>query len=295
MLNNKGMTWISGAELDNGLLVLASHEPDVDRPHTAVVYRDLAGEWHPGGLFGRPTACVAIDPGREYVLMIDPNGVLARFRPGDGTRSRIRPSDSRYNGRSIRFIRNIGGQLIAGGAGHTVHRADPNGVWSEVTTPEMEQTPNPRGFEDAGGFSADELYCAGWNGAIWSCVGGVWAPVQSPTNLLLSAIESSGERMFAAGKSGTIVVGRGDDWQLLDHQITDHDILDIATFNGATWFAGFFGVLKLTQGRLEVAWLAGEEIPSAGTLFVGPSGLWSVGSNALALFDGDRWRVVLDS
>lgn len=298
MLNSKGMTLISGAELPDGTVVLATNEPDLDpiaQPHTAVAFRDGEGEWHPGGLFTRPTASVCLNAPGNKVLLTDPNGAVAEFRPGDGTRFELRPKDPRYRGRVLRFIRNIGGTLIAGGAGHTVHMAEPGQPWTEVTTPEMEQTPNPRGFEDAAGFGQGEIYCVGWGGAIWSRIDGTWSEIQSPTNLLLSCAGVSSEKVYAGGKMGIVLEGRGTDWRVLEHDVTDQQLFDIATFQGTTYFSGFFGVMRLRDGELALEWATNPEIRTAGTLFVGPSGLWSVGSSTLALFDGSEWRTILQT
>lgn len=299
MIDTRGFTLVTGAELPTGQVALASNHPQYDateQPHTAVVYR-APGEdvWQAGGFFARPTASAALNASSDAVLFIDPNGTVAHFRPEGGSKLSIRANDPRYAGRAIRFIRNIDGLLIAGGAGHTLHVSDRGAPWSDITEPEMERTPQPRGFEDAGGFSRDEIYCVGWKGAIWSRIDGTWSEVESPTSLLLTSVDVGTDRAFAAGKMGTILEGRGGDWRAVEHDVTDHEILDIATYDGATYFSGFFGLLKWRDGDLAIEWLAGDEIESAGTLFVGPSGLWSVGSTTLALYDGNEWQVVLQT
>ena len=294
-----GLTMFTGVELPNGMVAVATTHPDydpVEQPHTVVIYRAPESlDWEAGGFISRGTASAAPNASNDAVLFIDENGTVGQFQPGVGSRFEIRKPDPRYLGRAIRFLKNIDGQLWAGGAGHTLHLAEPGGAWSEVTTEAMEQTPNPRGFEAAAGFSRDEVYFVGWNGSIWSRIGGTWSQIESPTNLLLSCVGVGDDRVFAGGKVGTILEGRGDDWRILEHDLTDHQLFDIVTFNGATYFSGFFGLLKLEDGVLEEEWIIGGEFETAGTMFVGPSGLWSVGSTTLALNDGSGWQTVLQT
>lgn len=294
-----GLSLITGAELPNGMVALATTHPmydPVEEPHTVVIYR-VSGEteWQAGGFISRGTASVAPNAAMDAVLFIDQNATVGQFRPGAGARFDIRPPNARNRGRAIRFIRHIDGQLWAGGAGHSLYMADGDGPWNEMTTPAMEQTPNPRGFEAAAGFNRDEIYFVGWKGSLWSRIAGSWSQVDSPTNLMLTCVGVGTDRVFAAGKMGAIIEGRGNDWRVLKHDVTNHQLFDIATFNGVTYFSGHFGILRLADGVLEEEWSIGDPFNSAGAMFLGPGGLWSVGSTTLALFDGDEWHLILET
>ena len=63
----------------------------------------------------------------------------------------------------------------------------------------------------------------------------------------------------------------------------------------AFYMSTISGIYKLENGELSLFQGLNETIRTAYSLFVGPSGLWSVGSSDIALFDGDDWHTIAQS
>lgn len=101
-----------------------------------------------------------------------------------------------------------------------------------------------------------------------------------------------GDTVYACGVGGTIVAGRGDSWEVVENGLTGEDLWAVRAFQDAVCFAGEFGVLVLRDGSLGLASMVNPEMRTASDLFVGPSGLWSVGATDLVRFDGTDWLPV---
>lgn len=300
-MNLEGLTLIDGVELSDGTLMIIENEADLvakNQTHSAVMYKKTDAAWEPGGIFARGTTAVCIDYTGERLYSVNESGIIASVKPGDGKRHYIRSvDDATYNGQAIRALRNIHGTVYAAGMGYYVYQQVDNESWKEIGNPDRLQSDlQIRGFEDMAKLG-ETLYFVGWGGAIWSYTNEEWTRHKSPTNIMLgcAATNEAENCVFAAGKMGTILQYKDGVWTKLEHNLTDMQIYDIETYNGITYFSGYFGILKYENGELSYEKLIDESLLTTMMLFSGPSGIWSVGSSTLALFDGERWKVVLET
>ena len=295
----QGNQLIYGAELGDKTLVLLAIPKGGRDNNLRFVSRSGAGHWSEGLPLPSRITDVAVNFKESDMVVATASGLFIKYRPNQGGSFKVRQDDFRAGTREIRFIRNFGNELaVTGGMSYCSYLTRPGYPWQEITTPELYALEEPavRGFEDVTKLG-NALYFVGWAGAIWSYANEQWTPHDSPTDLMLGCAAANAEEdcVFAAGKMGTILQCKNGHWQSLKHDLTDMQIFDAATYNGATYFSGSFGILKYKAGELSYEKLIGDNMQSASTLFTGPSGLWSIGSTNLMLYDGDEWRVVLNT
>lgn len=137
-----------------------------------------------------------------------------------------------------------------------------------------------------------ELYAFGWEGVLWTNVGGTWREVGSPTRLILNDGAAAIDKVYLGGQLGIILEGRGETWRAVDNPESDSDIWSVRTFDGATYFSTARGILKLEKGHVSTFARPNPGMRATLNLFVGPTGLWSVSARDIALFDGEGWTTI---
>ncbi len=290
---------LTAVEFVDRTVVVAAQEKGVntnEEPHTVLLVRDPDGEWSEGGAFPQLTVGMCISETGDRAVLVDNNGHVSDYKPVERDQAQMYPPD-RYESHQVRFLKNIAGAVYSGGTNRHLHQRDSGRQWIEISTDAMRpNTDDPIGFEDMDGFSADELYAVGWDGAIWARNGPNWSEINSPTNLILTSVVAGSDRLFVGGQLGTILEGRGTDWRPVEHEESDADIWSAAAFGDAIYFATNSVILKWEAGEIGVAHPIDTEVMrTAHDLKVGPSGLWSIGRQDLVLFDGDEWRSVLQT
>lgn len=287
-------TFLSGTELGDGTLLIVAQETAIfeANPHCAVIKRTADMEWGPLGLVGWVNSGTSQNEDASAVLAVDPNGEFLSAT-SEGIRWTDISRDADLN-QQFRFIKSVAGTVYAGGTNRHVHQRIGPIEWKDISDPEMWDSEEAIGFESIAGFGQNELYAVGWDGEIWTNVGG-WRKLDSPTNLILADATTHGEKVYACGQLGTIIRGRGDSWELVEHDITTDTLWSACSFGNAVYFAGEFGILKLEGGEVSVFRLLNANMRSAYSLFTGPSGLWSVGPTDICLFDGENWHTIAQS
>ncbi|KFE96917.1 hypothetical protein IX38_22630 [Chryseobacterium luteum] len=132
-------------------------------------------------------------------------------------------------------------------------------------------------FESIDGFSEQEIYTVGWEGEIWKYDGSVFSQQNSPTGLALYKVRCAPDGfVYACGQLGTLLRGRNDQWELIEHD---------STKKSSTSF-----VYRLEDGKLLPVDF-GDDIPRTCYHLSAADGImWSIGAKDVMEFDGSDWK-----
>jgi len=196
----------------------------------------------------------------------------------------------------LREIRAVAGESVyAVGIGRQVYQRVGTDRWTCI-----DQAIRPQGdevmttnFESIDGFGRDELYAVGWEGEIWWYDGQSWRSVDSPTNLALYKVRCGGDGfVYACGQAGTILRGRRDSWEALQHDAHKHDFWGLAWFNDRLYLSSTTFVYELVDGEPSRVDYGDDPLLSCYHLDAADGILLSTGAEDLATFDGTTWKSV---
>lgn len=290
------LTFLGGVELADGSLFLGVQRNDLDvkeTPHTLMRLRTPDGQWSKKGNGNWISTGVCGNVNGDGIALLGPEGEFLDLRLDGHTRNEVLAGKEDISC-TLRFLKPIGDAIYAGGTNQHIFYFDGKS-WVEIGVPEMRDAPRPRSFDGIAGFDSHALYAFGWKGRIWTNDGGQWREVESSTNVLLHDGDVHGGDVYIGGQLGTILKGRGDDWDVVENDILDQDIWSVRSFGDAVYFSMASGILRLKGGELEFVKKLGPDMRTAMSLFVGPSGLYSVGASDIVLFDGTDWHTIAQS
>jgi hypothetical protein len=293
-MDKNNLIYLSGAEVSDRTVIICCQNAEWDTkeiPHS--LYRGFTYEGDILSLGHAPMISVGIcasNTGDGFVSL-DPEGEFLELQlNGDHIRNSILKEYNEVNS-IFRFAKLIDGTIYAGGTNNYIFRFE-NNKWNEIGTDAMRDEPAPKSFENATGFSAQELYTFGWKGAIWTNSSGEWKKMSSPTKCILNDGDVHNEQVYIAGQLGTILRGRNNKWEIIDSKGLNADIWSVQSFGDSVYFATARGILRFKNEELTVFKQLGPDMRTTRNLFVGPSGLWSVGLSDIALFDGEEWHTI---
>ncbi|MEY8689202.1 MAG: hypothetical protein AB9M53_04885 [Leptothrix sp. (in: b-proteobacteria)] len=191
----------------------------------------------------------------------------------------------------LRGVRTIGHDVYVVGMGRQVYMRS-NSRWSALDTGlgPMHGRADVTGFEAIAGFASDELYAVGWNGEIWHFDGRSWIRADSPSNLILNDVCCAGDgKVYAVGQKGTLVIGRGDKWELVEGLDFDDDLWSVAWHHGVLYLCSTRELLTFDGKTLDAADFGADEPETFYKLATGDGVLCSVGAKDVMLHDGQRW------
>ncbi|KAB8198840.1 hypothetical protein FKV24_000050 [Lysobacter maris] len=148
-----------------------------------------------------------------------------------------------------------------------------------------------RSFESVDGYSSREIYTVGWEGEIWRFDGSQWQPARSLTDLALHKVVCAPDgTVYAAGSEGVVIAGRGNQWRLVEHGVTEEDIWGLAWFGGALYLSTMQMLYRLDRERLVAVDFGDCDMPSTCHHLSAADGvLWSIGAQDVMQFDGSEW------
>jgi hypothetical protein len=263
-------------------------------PHSVFVERD-AGEWGNAGVEKWSTSAVAVcKHPLEQMIAVGEEGDALLYGSGDRHLEKIEDGKISPDNRGfIRALRSIGGKAYAAGMGRQVYRRDAASKWTciDESMRPPKGSPDNLGFEAIDGFSEKEIYAAGWKGEIWIYDGKTWKQIDSPTNLVLTALCCAGDgHVYATGRRGLLLKGRKNKWQVIKHDSTKQDLWGMAWYNDELYLSSLEQVFVLRKNELEPIVIA-EDKPSVScyNLSAADGVLWSIGPKDVLAFDGKVW------
>jgi len=247
----------------------------VDEGEVANV-KDLT--WRAAGI------CVARKPS-EKLIVVSGDGQVFTYVGGQESGEKIRDAFD------LRACAAIDGYAYACGMNREVFRRGGEGKWTAMHAPAAEGDDDVAGFEAIDGFGADDIYAAGWEGEVWHWQGSAWAQAPSPVNVVLSGVCCAGDgNVYACGQAGTLLRGRGQDWEVLETEGLIDDFWDLRWFMDRLYVASMSALYEL-QGDVLVPVDFGRDAPDSCYKLTDAEGvLWSVGQQNICSFDGAAWR-----
>jgi len=197
---------------------------------------------------------------------------------------------------TLREIRNVGGYAYVCGMDRQVFKRLAPGEWVALHG-DMPTQPAPDvvfGFESIHGLTETDVHAVGWHGEIWHFDGERWQACQSPVkDVLTRVLHAEDGWAYACGMNGTLLRGRGTQWESLTQAATDADIQDLAWFEGTLYVSTLHALYVLREGDLVPADL-GEVVPTSCHRLSAADGLLlSVGADDILSFDGTQWTRVV--
>jgi hypothetical protein len=206
------------------------------------------------------------------------------------------PTDASLSIRDAGYLMDIccvDGCLYACGIQNIVYR-ESKGTWSRMDTgifsPLGEQV--DRSLESIDGFSADDIYAVGDEGAIWHWDGTAWIRLESLTNLpFYSVLCASSGDVYIGGSNGLLFKGSASSgWgELTDHALTTDVIEDMAEFQGHVYLCATEDLLRTDGATLDVVDVPVEGEKAFYAIDAVEDGLWVVGDECVLQFDGTTW------
>jgi hypothetical protein len=157
----------------------------------------------------------------------------------------------------IMQLRHIAGKAYVAAHWRTVFRRDGPNNWTclrgndQKEIEEFKKHNRVYGFNDIGGFSEDDIYACGGNGDLMHYDGKEWRQLYCPINEeLLSICCASDDLVYIGSDRGTLVAGRGDQWEVLKSRAPE-EINDLAWFKGRLYMTcRTYGINELYKGKI---------------------------------------------
>lgn len=150
-----------------------------------------------------------------------------------------------------------------------------------------------KGYEAVAGYSLSDIYAGGWDGELVHWNGKTWRRIDSPTSSIIVNMCAGGDgQVYACGRTGLLLRGREDEWEIIEHQMTAEDFWGIAWFKGRLYLSSFNGVFVLGKGEVEPVDFGDLEIDSYYHLTAAKSVLLSIGAKDIVSFDGKVWTAI---
>ncbi|MCF7223508.1 hypothetical protein [Marilutibacter chinensis] len=289
-------SFVTGAVRFFDLTYIAMSADELDKakyPHSDFVEWDNH-VWRDGGRVLWPTAGIAIaQKPLQQMCAVGVYGGVLLLGGGDRHEEQIGNTDELIKARGpLRGVRTIGEHVYVVGMNRQAWRRNDAHQWVSI-----DQGARPAdgsrevvGFEAVDGFSESDIYAVGLDGEIWRFDGNTWSQKQSPTNIVLTRVLCAGDGVvYASGRKGLLLRGRGDAWDIIDHQSMIDDIWDLAWYQDKLYLSTMYGLFTLDQDKLLPVDFGEDSPSSCYHLSTSDGVLWSIGGKDIMAFDGNSW------
>jgi len=198
----------------------------------------------------------------------------------------------------LRLLRKIDRDIFTVGMGRQVYRRDYSGIWRRYDEG-LRTIPRNRdelsGLNSIHGLSGNDLVVAGMRGDLWQLRHGAWTRIDIPTNVMLNDVHMvNPDLIFACGKSGVLLRGKGDSWEFVGDAPTAVGFLSLAWFRDTLFVADGSRVYRLLDDdSLATVDIGSGENQEIGWLDVDRDVLWAFGAGVMSRTkDGVNWIAV---
>ena len=117
----------------------------------------------------------------------------------------------------------------------------------------------------------------------------------------LSAIRCAGDgkrcagdgKVYIGGHDGTLIRGRDEEWELVEHEITEDDIWDIEWFKEKLYVSTLHNVYQLDGDKLVPVDFGKDKPKTCYQLSAAEGVMWSNGEHDIMSFDGKKWTRIV--
>lgn len=200
------------------------------------------------------------------------------------------PSSQRH----LTCIRRIGQHVyVAGMARQVFRRLISGGAWERADKGALiaRNALEINGFLAIDGLNENDMYASGFHGHLWHFAGDHWRQVDSPTNLKITCLRCLSDKIvIAGGGDGLILRGFGDQWRVLDQDVTTQTFVSTEVFSRSVYFTTEGGKLfRLTGDELAPVDFGFEPPALLYSLHASDGVLLAAGGTDAILFDGTSW------
>ncbi|WP_033062520.1 hypothetical protein [Pseudomonas sp. CFII68] len=293
----------SGLSISTGVVrysdlsyLIITHDAAISEGYIdSILYTLDRGTWYAGTVPWLACSGTVCHRPVERYLMLGTDGSVEASGGGTKTEEAIASCgvDPRKRG-PLREIRGIAkGRAYAVGTCRQAYVRDGEDQWRCIDqSAQVGDTPiTDTSFESIDGFSEQEIYTVGWEGEIWKYDGSVFTQQNSPTNLALYKVRCAPDGFaYACGQLGTLLRGRNDQWEVIDHESTREDLWGMEYFDGQLYVSSTHFVYRLEGDTLKPVDF-GDDAPRACYHLSAADGImWSISPKDVMEFDGSNWK-----
>ncbi|MDE2048718.1 MAG: hypothetical protein KGJ44_09935 [Betaproteobacteria bacterium] len=288
------MFFTDGVAIDDGNLILSAGYSDAPEAMSSRIYLNFGDWWGVHEVSNDFIVSIAYKNG--VLFAIGKNGLVKTVgRQGEVlNRESIKGKFRNYTVKAAESIghltqvRAVAHEFFAVGWGGQVYRLFAD---SYETLEVGVQNIDEQDLLDIDGFSNDQLYAVGLNGALLYYDGRTWLHEDAPTNAHFYAVRClpNGVVMLA-GSNGTLYSGRHGLWKRIDTDM-DGNFWSIQDFHDAVYLS--YGDNKLFEYKNDVLQEMKVDLlrnTHTNKLTRSANLLWSIGSDCIAQFDGRAWQ-----
>ncbi len=200
---------------------------------------------------------------------------------------------------NVQNLKNIHGTVYAVGGIRGVARREGKDKWvcisNEIKKLGLKLPPLQVVFNAIDGFEAyKDLYAGGGHSDMWHYDGEHWRAIDLPIlTMRISAIVCADDKqVYAVGRFGHIVQGRGDKWKMIEQDLTTQDFTDAVWYNDRLYLCSISTLYELKDGKLSETHFGNVAPRRAGSLYVNEGLMMTAGNNSMAVYDGKVWDVL---
>jgi hypothetical protein len=278
---------------DLGFIAASNRVLDSDESGNGIILTWDSGAWGATDPFSwAPTSsCFSVEPKRNFVV-IGGDDNFAICGGGDFITGNILAQLKPSKDGLVRSVKDINGWAYAVGYGGLVVKRNGLAEWTRVDA----GMGNGARLEAIHGFSEQEMYAVGVDGAIWMFERDSWRSIPSPTNVILSCVCCAGDgAVYAGGQDGLLLRGVKDQWVVMEQDVTRAHIWDLEWFRGRLYASTYSAIYELTANGLAPVDLKSKQPNTTYHLSSCDDALWSVGELDIVSFDGKKWSPISTS
>jgi hypothetical protein len=200
------------------------------------------------------------------------------------------PPPAKPRRRGIRSVSEICGTAYAVGIRGMVYRLDDLSKWTRLDDglPDSFDVQAIHGFDDA------DLYAVGRRGELWQYNGKKWLRRDLETNGNLTSVKCAADgTVYIGGYGGMLIRGRGDTWEVIDHDDTEEDVWDVEWFANTLYVSTLDGLFRLKGNHLQTVDYGADVPETTYQLSVAGGVMWSNGERDVMSFDGKLWTRIV--
>lgn len=278
---------------DLGYLILTDDELTEKGAALSVFVTWHNGKWYQiQNQWGCPSVCVVQHPKEQAVAIGEMGQAYVTGQRDDHEETIADGKDKPESRGTLRCVRSIEGKAYAVGMDRQVYRRDGARRWTciDPTMRPPDESDEVLGFEGVDGFSSKDIYAVGWEGEIWRFDGKTWDQIDSPTNAILTNVCCAGDgNVYACGRRGLLVRGRGSAWEVVDQESVKQDLWGLVWYRNTLYAATTKAVYTLEGEDLKRVRMGDELAETCYHLSSADGVLWSIGAKDVLAFDGTTW------